>query len=52
MNAIFNFILNHPWVFLTLACIGIFCFVSLVSIGENQVGVVIKRFAFKNHSVS
>jgi uncharacterized membrane protein YqiK len=48
MNAIFNFILNHPWVFLTLACIGIFCFVSLVSIGENQVGVVIKRFAFKN----
>lgn len=48
MNTILTFILNHPWAFLTLACIGIFCFVSLVSIGENQVGVVIKRFAFKN----
>lgn len=48
MNPILNFILNHPWSFLTLASIAVFCFVSLVRIGENQVGVIIKRFAFKN----
>jgi uncharacterized membrane protein YqiK len=48
MNPLIQFIFDHPWSFLTLAAIATFSFVSLVRIGENQVGVIIKRFAFKN----
>lgn len=48
MNSIFTFIIQHPWSSLTVVAIGTFCFISLVRIGEQQVGVVVKRFALKN----
>ncbi len=48
MNPLFIFILQHPWSFIIIGVIIAFCFVSLVRIGEQEVGVVIKRFALKN----
>lgn len=48
MNSIITFIIYYPWSCFTVAAILLFCFVSLVRIGEQQVGVVVKRFALKN----
>ncbi len=48
MNSIITFIIHYPWSCFTVAAILLFCFVSLVRIGEQQVGVVVKRFALKN----